>query len=65
MGPDIYVLGLSLSLRRDSEQLINIISGLSLSCRSNSEKQAKFKITVDTSMKFARDFFYRRKRRTG
>ena len=43
MGPHIYVLGLSLSLRLNSEQLINIIAGLSLSCRSNSEKRTKFK----------------------
>ena len=40
------------------------ISGLSLSCRSNSEKRTKFKITADTLMTFARDFFYRKKRQT-
>ena len=56
MGPHIYVLGLSLSLRLNSE-LIYIISGLSLSCRSNSEKRTKFKIIADTLMTFARDFF--------
>ena len=44
MGPHIYVLGLSLSLRLNSEQLIYIIAGLSLSCRSNSEKRTKLTI---------------------
>ena len=53
MGSDIYVLGLSLSLRLNSEQLIY-----------NSEKRAKFKITAGTFITFARDFFDRRKRRT-
>ena len=43
MGPDIYVLGLSLLLRL------------------NSEKRAKFKITVDTLMTFAREFFLPKK----
>ena len=62
MGPHIYVLGLSLSLRLNSEQLIYIISGLSLSCRSDSEKRTKFKITADTLMTFARAFFHRKKR---
>ena len=61
MGPHIYVLGLSLSLRLNSEQLIYIISGLSLSCRSNSEKRTKFQITADTLMTFARDFFFPKK----
>ena len=56
MGPHIYVLGLSLSLRLNSEQLIYIIPGLSLSCRSNSEKRTKFKITADTLVTFARNF---------
>ena len=57
MRPDIYVLGLPLSLRLNSEQLIYIISGLSLSCRSNSEKRAKFKITADTDDIRPRVFF--------
>ena len=57
MGSDISPLGLSLSLRLNSEHLIYIISGLSLTCRSNSEKLTRFKITADTLMTFARDFF--------
>ena len=57
MGSDISPLGLLLSLRLNSEQLIYVISGLSLTCRSNSEKLARFKITADTLMTFARDFF--------
>ena len=64
MGPHIYVLGLSLSLRLNSEQVIYIISGLSLSCRSNSEKRTKFQIIADTVMSFICDFFYRKKRQT-
>ena len=44
--------------------LTTFISGLSLSCRSNSEKRTKFKITADTLMTFACDFFYRKKRPT-
>ena len=50
MGPHIYVLGLSLSLRLNSEQVIYIISGLLLLCRSNSEKRTKFQIIADTVM---------------
>ena len=44
MGPHIYVLGLSLS------------------CRSNSEKQTKFKITADTLMTYLPATFFTEKR---
>ena len=37
------------------------ISGLSLSCQSNGEKLTRFKITADTLMTFARDFFFPKK----
>ena len=54
MGPDIYVLGLSLSLRLN---MYNFRFIAVVSIEQNSERRTKFQITADTLMTFARDFF--------